>query len=176
MYKRLLMLTAAAALFVCAPWAQAESLPNTIDDKEFWRLISDLSEPGGRFQQQFMSNEDSFQFVLPRLKTVARKAGVYIGVGSEQNFTYIAALQPRLSFILDIRHDNMLEHLMYKAMFELAHDRADFLSYLFSRKRPAGLGPEATAKSLFDAFQSVEPETAVFETNQRALMDRLVNI
>ena len=176
MHKRLLMLAAAAALFVFAPRAEAETLPNTIDDKEFWRLISELSEPGGRFQQQFMSNEDSFQFVIPRLKAATRKAGVYIGVGSEQNFTYIAATQPRLSFIVDIRHDNMLEHLMYKAIFELAQDRADFLSYLFARKRPAGLQPNATAKTLFDAFQSVEPDAAVFETNQRAVMDRLVGV
>ena len=73
MRKRSLMLVVAAALAVLPLWTRAETLPNTVDDKEFWRLITDLSEPGGRFQQQFMSNEDSFQFVIPGLK--ANKIG-----------------------------------------------------------------------------------------------------
>src|SRR5215470_11330513 len=120
MRKRSLMIAATALLVLAPLWVRAEALPDTIDDREFWRLITDLSEPGGRFQQQFMSNEDSFQSVIPGLKANTLKAGVYIGVGSEQNFTYITVVQPRLSFLVDIRRDNMLEHLMYKAIFELA--------------------------------------------------------
>src|SRR5215475_13886188 len=103
-----------------------------------------LSESGNRFQQQFMSNEDSFQYVIPELQKNTRKNGVYIGVGSEQNFTYIAASQPKISFIVDIRRDNLLEQLMYKAIFELSKDRADFLSTLFSRKRPDNLNSNST--------------------------------
>src|SRR5215813_11787210 len=83
MRKRSLMLVVATALVVVPLWTRAETLPNTVDDKEFWRLITDLSEPGGRFQQQFMSNEDSFQFVIPGLKANTQKNGVYLGVGSE---------------------------------------------------------------------------------------------
>jgi hypothetical protein len=37
--------------------------------------------------------------------------------------------------VLDIRRQNMLEHLTYKALFEMSTDRADFLSRLFSRQR-----------------------------------------
>ena len=176
MRKRSLMLVVAAALAVLPLWTRAETLPNTVDDKEFWRLITDLSEPGGRFQQQFMSNEDSFQFVIPGLKANTQKNGVYIGVGSEQNFTYIAAIQPKVSFLVDIRHDNMIEHLIYKAIFELAADRADFLSRLFSRKRPSALEPNTTAKALFDAFQSMEPDASIYEQNVRAVTDRLVTV
>jgi hypothetical protein len=176
MRKRSLMLVAATALAVLPLWTRAETLPNTIDDKEFWRLITDLSEPGGRFQQQFMSNEDSFQFVIPGLKANTQKNGVYIGVGSEQNFTYIAAIQPKVSFIIDIRRDNMIEHLIYKAIFELAPDRADFLSRLFSRKRPFALEANTTAKALFDAFQPMEPDPSMYEQNVRAVTDRLVAV
>ena len=97
--------------------AHAQQLPNTIQDQEFWRLITDLSETGGTFPQQFMSNEDSAQFVIPGLKETTKQGGVYVGVGSEQNFTYIAAIHPRLAFIVDIRRENVFEHLMYKALF-----------------------------------------------------------
>ncbi|HLQ79315.1 MAG TPA: hypothetical protein VK210_18285, partial [Terriglobia bacterium] len=117
--------------------ARAQSTPTAIDDREFWRMVTEMSETGGTFPRQYMSNEDSAQFVIPDLKRVTRPGGVYMGVGLEQNFTYIAAVQPRLAFIVDIRRDNMMEHLLYKALFELSTDRADFLSRLLSRKRPA---------------------------------------
>jgi hypothetical protein len=176
MRKRSLMLVVATALVVLPMRTRAETLPNTIDDKEFWRLITDLSESGGRFQQQFMSNEDSFQFAIPGLKANTQKNAVYLGVGSEQNFTYIAAIQPKVSFIVDIRHDNMIEHLIYKAIFELAPDRADFVSRLFSRKRPSALETNAPAKALFDAFQPIEPDSSLYEQNVRAVTDRLVEV
>ena len=95
--------------------AQAPS--ESVSDQEFWRLVTELSEPGGTFTLQFMSNEDSALYVIPKLKEAAPRGGVYLGVGPEQNFTYIAAIQPRLSFIIDIRRDNMVELLMYKALF-----------------------------------------------------------
>ena len=148
-------------------------LPGTIDDKEFWRLITDMSEAGGTFPPQFMSNEDSAQFVIPSLKQATRPGGVYIGVGSEQNFTYIAAVQPRLAFIVDIRRDNVFEHLMYKALFELSDNRADFISRLFGRKRPDGLNTGMGVKALFDAYRPIEADASVYEANVRAVLDRL---
>src|SRR6516162_651445 len=105
-----LILTASAMLFT-VPCAQSETLRNSLNDQEYWHLVTTLSEPGGKFQAQVMSNEDSAQFVIPALKQTIRPGGVYIGVGTEQNFTYIAAIQPGLAFIVDIRRDNMLEHL-----------------------------------------------------------------
>src|SRR5262249_24002600 len=148
------------------PWSvPAEDLPGRISDGEFWQIVTDFSEAGGRFQLQFMSNEDSLQFVIPALKEGVRRDGVYIGVGTEQNFTYLAALPPKLAFVVDIRRDNMLEHLMYKALFELSTDRADFVSRLFSRKRPAGVDASSTAQALFDAFQPLEPDLTLYEEN-----------
>jgi hypothetical protein len=174
--RRIAFLVLAGILLTLTGAGRAEPLPNTITDQEFWGLVNALSESGGRFQQQFMSNEDSFQYVIPELKRNTKKDGVYIGVGSEQNFTYIAAIQPKVSFIVDIRRDNLLEHLMYKTIFEVSKDRADFLSTLFSRKGPDNLDPNATAKALFDAFEPVEPDTALFDRNVRGVIDRLVTV
>jgi hypothetical protein len=165
---------ALSVLFVVFPCAQAEELPPAVSDREFWRIVMELSEQGGAFQAEFMSNEDSAQFVIPALKEKTRPGGVYIGVGPEQNFTYIAAIQPKIAFVVDIRRDNMIEHLMYKALFELSQDRADFLSRLFSRKRARGVDATSTASALFDAYRAVEPDAAFFEENVRAVLDRLV--
>lgn len=172
MRKATIVLIACILLVFPLP-GRPESLPNRFSDSEFWRLVTELSESGGRFQQQFMSNEDSFQSVIPTLKTSTRQNGVYVGVGSEQNFTYIAATQPMLVFIVDIRRDNLLEHLMYKALFELSGNRADFLSRLFSRQLPSGLNSNASAKALFDAYQPMSAEPALYDQNLRAVLDQL---
>jgi hypothetical protein len=95
-------------------------------------------------------------------------------VGPEQNFTYIAALQPRIAFILDIRRGNLHLHLLYKALFELSTDRADFVGRLFSRPRPAGLTPASTAADLMAAYQrvpAVDPEA--FQANLGAVATHL---
>src|SRR6185369_13750357 len=150
---------------------QAAEVPASLTDQEFWRLVTEFSEVGGVFQAEFMSNEDSVQFVIPTLKQTVKRGGVYIGVGPEQNFTYMAAIQPRLAFVLDIRRDNMLEHLMYKALFELSTDRADFVSRLFSRKRPPGLDANSSIKSIFDAFQTVESDPQLYQESVAAIID-----
>jgi len=166
---------ALVSAFILAVTALAAELPASLSDQEFWRMVTEFSEPGGVFQAEFMSNEDSSQFVIPTLKETTRRGGVYIGVGPEQNFTYIAAIQPRLAFVLDIRRDNMLEHLFYKALFELSTDRADFLSRLFSRKRPAGVDANTTVKALFDAYEAVEVDSSLSEENLRSALDLLLN-
>jgi hypothetical protein len=88
-----------------------------------------------------------------------------MGVGPEQNFTYIAALEPQIAFITDIRRQNMLELMMYKAFFELSPDRADFMSRLFARKRPAKLTAESTPEELFAAFHDAPPDPSLFRKN-----------
>jgi hypothetical protein len=165
----------APTLFLVLATGRAETLHNTLSDQEFSQIVTSLSEPGGKFQAQVMSNEDSAQFVIPALKQAVRPGGVYIGVGTEQNFTYIAAIRPKLAFIIDIRRDNMLEHLMYKSLFELSSDRADFLSRLFSRKRPAGLDAQSSVNALFDAYQNVAPSLSIYNESLKAIVDRLLN-
>jgi len=151
-----------------------DTLPSSITNAEFWRMIEEFSEPAGYFRSDnFLSNESKLQDVIPRLKQRIKPGGVYIGVGPEQNFTYILAFEPKLSFIVDIRRLNMLEHLLYKALFELSSDRADFVSRLFSRKRPAAIDLNASVETIFNAYESVPGDRMLFERNMRAVLDQL---
>jgi hypothetical protein len=153
----------------------ADNLPKHLSDKAFWQLITDCSEPNGFFRSDnFISNEVTFQEVIPELRTRMSPDGVYLGVGPDQNFTYIAALHPRMAFIIDIRRGNMLEHLMYKAIIEMSDDRADFLSRLFSRPRPAGLDRSTPAQALLDVYADVAGSETLFQQNMDALWTRLV--
>jgi hypothetical protein len=94
-------------------------------------------------------------------------------VGPEQNFTYIAALRPRIAFILDIRRQNLVEHLLYKAIFELSRNRADFVALLFSRKQPANLSSRSTAEELFKAYLAVHGDPQSFDENLERIIKRL---
>jgi hypothetical protein len=166
---------AALALTVfAAPVAAQSTLPSQLSDKDFWQLVNDVSEPGGFFRSDnFLSNEMGLLHPIPELKRITQPGGVYLGVGPEQNFTYIAALQPRMAVLFDIRRQMMVHHLMYKAIFELSSDRADFLSRLFSRARPAGLDTATTPLKLFDAYLDVAPDSAAYRRNLIAIKDRL---
>ena len=170
---RLRALAAALVLLVfsspvLAPRA-AETLPAQLNDAEYWRLISEFSEPSGYFQYDIVtSNETSYQYVLPDLMKTPRSGGAYLGVGPEQNFTYIAALQPKIAFIFDIRRDMMLEHLMYKAVFEMSADRVQFVANLFARKAPAQLSADSSGSNdLSGFFQSAGRSDARRATRQR---------
>jgi len=157
-----------------APSAPQLQLPGALSDAEFWRLVDTFSEPNGYFNSDnLLSNETTFQSVIPALKQTVRPGGVYVGVGPEQNFTYIIALEPAIAFIPDIRRGNLQEHLMYKALFEMASDRAEFLSLLFSRKRPAGLGADASIEQLMAAYSGTSGSPELFRKNLAALKDWL---
>ena len=152
------------------------TLPERISDETFWRMVSDYSEPGGFFRSDnFVSNEITFQWVLPELARTTKSGGVYLGVGPDQNFTYIVGMQPKIAFIVDIRRQNMLHHLLYKALIELSPDRADFLSRLFSRPRPVGLDPGAGPAALFQAYANAAPDSALYQRNLAAVRDQLVS-
>ena len=153
----------------------AESLPSRLSDEAFWRLVSDFSEPNGFFRSDnFLSNEVEYQWVIPTLTSTVGAGGVYLGVGPEQNFTYIAALRPKLAFIVDIRRGNLHEHLLYKAFIEMSADRAEFLSRLFARKRPADLPPSPDIEQLMAAYQHEEASAELFDRNLRTAREWLV--
>src|SRR5246127_983280 len=141
-----------ALLSTVPSYQAADTLPREISDDAYWKMISEYSEDSGSFRFEYMSNELQFQYVIPRLKENRRPGGVYLGVGPEQNFTYIAALQPKIAFIFDIRRQNMIEHLFYKALFGLSSNRVDFISRLFARRMPRGLSEKSTARELFAAY------------------------
>jgi len=152
-----------------------DSLPSQLTDAEFWTMVEDFSEPNGFFRSDnLLSNEAGLQIIIPSIKQRVKPGGVYIGVGPEQNFTYILNLEPKLSFIVDIRRLNLLEHLMYKALFELSTDRADFVSRLFSRQRPQGLDGNSSIEAIFDAYETAAPDNTLFERTLADVLGHLV--
>jgi len=155
--------------------AYAQTLPGQLSDQEFWKLSTDFSEPDGQFRSDnLLSNESYLQYVIPDLTETAKSGRVYMGVGPEQNFTYIAALKPKMVFIVDIRRGNLDLQLMYKALFELSKDRAEFVSRLFARKQPAGIGPNSTIEEIFNAIANVPSTDEVYTENLAAIRDHLM--
>jgi hypothetical protein len=171
-------MAAVSALVYAYGWSvSARSLPSRLSDEAFWRLIDGFSEPNGYFRSDnFLSNETAFQQVIPDLAASLPTGGVYIGVGPEQNFTYVVAFRPKLAFIVDIRRQNMVEHLLYKAFIELSSDRADFLSRLFARSRPEGLTDATSVDALFEAYRNAAPSEELFRRHLEAARRRLVDV
>ena len=157
-----------------------DTLPAALTDREFWSLTEQLSEPDGFFRSNsgspdnLLSNENTVSTVAAALASRVKPSGVYLGVGPEQNFSYIAAIRPRIAFITDIRRGNLHLHLMYKALFEMSGTRADFVARLFSRTRPAGLTATSTAAELMTAYLQAAPlDNAGFTANLKAIVDHL---
>jgi hypothetical protein len=154
----------------------ADSLPSQLTDQEFWKLSTDFSEADGFFRSDnLLSNEVYLQHVIPELLSNIKSPSVYMGVGPEQNFTYITNLRPKMAFILDVRRGNLHLQLTYKALFELSADRAEFVSRLFSRKRPDGLDRNSSAMDIFAAYSNVTATDTLFKENLKAIDDVLVN-
>lgn len=150
--------------------AQRATPPVRLTDRDFWKLVNDLSEGNGSFQSEnLISNETRLQYVIPQLEESVPAGGTYVGVGPEQNFTLIAALKPSMAFILDIRRANLDLHLLYKALFELSADRAEFVSRLFSRPKPAGLRARSSAAEIFSAFIAADPSETFYAENLKAV-------
>ena len=164
------------SVLVCAGLA-ADTLPDRVSDEDFWRMATDFSERAGTFQSDnLLSNERWFQHVLPTLVQTAKQNRVYLGVGPEQNFTYIVALKPKMAFIVDIRRGNFDIQLIYKALFEMSADRAEFVSRLFSRPRPDGLTAKSTAEDIFTAVANVQATDTLYSRNMRAIVNQLTKV
>jgi hypothetical protein len=67
---------------------------------------------------------------LDELRERGVKGGAYVGVGPDQSFSYIAEIQPEVAFMIDIRRDNMLQHLMFRSLFRRSRNRLEFLAGL----------------------------------------------
>ena len=147
--------------------APSDALPSQLSDAEFWKLQADISEPGGYFQirDNFTSNEMEVGALFTMLRESSVAGDVYMGVGPEQNFTYIASIRPRMAFIVDIRRQAVVQHLMFKAFFELAKDRADFISLVFAKPRPPGLDTTTSVQALWDAYRNIATDSALAARN-----------
>jgi hypothetical protein len=151
------------------------ALPERLTDAEYWKLATELSEPGGffRISDNFTSNEREIGVIFTMLRSAGIRGGVYLGVGPEQNLTYIAAIRPAMAFIVDIRRQAVMQHLMFKAVFELAKDRADFIALLFSRPRPAGLDTTTPIQRIWDAYALVTADPEIGAKTYTRIVDHL---
>jgi hypothetical protein len=126
----LLIFSLGAFLVVSGTGAQ-----KPVDLTEFARLMTRLSEPEGYFDtDNFISNERAYLKILTGLRQKGIHGGAYLGVGPDQNYSYIAELRPHIAIIVDIRRQNALEHLYFKSLFQLSRSRTQFLERLFGRK------------------------------------------
>jgi hypothetical protein len=172
-------LVLAAFVALTAVWSSSarntsasETLPSRLSDAEFWKMIADFSEPDGAFRSDnLLSNEVWMQTVIPELAGTLRRGGVYMGVGPEQNFTYITAVEPKMAFIVDVRRGNLDLHLMYKALFELSADRVEFVSRLFSKPRPASLDEHSAVEQIFAEVEKIPSSRALYDENLKAILD-----
>ena len=138
----------------------------------FAAQIEALSEPGGYFDtDNLISNERSYLQVLPDLERPDVRGGAYVGVGPDQNFSYIARLRPSIAFILDIRRDNLLLHLLFKAVFEQARTRIEYLSLLFGRPMPGSAEHWRTdpIERLAEYIDAAPPERESFAARRERL-------
>ena len=176
----LIVLAAFVGSAAASPRQAPSGLPSRLSDQDFWTLSQDSSEPGGYFRAaditNLTSNEMWMQEVIPDLTARVKAGSAYLGVGPEQNFTYMAALRPRMAVIFDIRRGNLDLQLMYKALFELASDRADFVSLLFAKPRPPGLGADSTVAQIFTAFASSDSSRPLYEKTLAAIRTRLLKV
>jgi hypothetical protein len=169
-----LLTTAMVCLSSCDRGRHVSTIPERLDDSTFWSMVNNLSEPGGYFHSDnFVSNELGFQYVIDDMLASVGGGGVYVGVGPDQNFTYVAALRPQIAFIVDIRRQNMLQHLMYKALIEMSSDRADFLARLFARSWIVSPPEGLEAESLFTLLADLPRDSALYRENLSSIFDRL---
>jgi hypothetical protein len=146
---------------------------------QFKSIINRISEDGGYFwNDNYVSNEASYLHPLSKMEELGIHGGVYIGVGPDQNFTYIAKIRPRYSFIIDIRRQNWLEHMLFKALFHLAPDRVHYLSLLLSRP----VAPESfesgnyTVQDLVQYFENSPEDYSLFGSTQDRIRSVLKNV
>ena len=147
-------------------------------DSSFGALILRLSEAGGYFDtDNLISNERSYLHVLETLEQRELRGGAYIGVGPDQNFSYLAELQPDIAFIVDIRRDNVLEHLLFKAIFERARNRFEYLALLTGRgtagDSSAWVGADIDA--VVRAVDALPEDTAVARANVTDALARIAH-
>lgn len=161
------------ALLVVLPLAAARPHAAGPQTTDFARLVERLSEGGGFFNSDnLVSNETSYLHVLGTFRALGVKGGAFLGVGPEQGFSYIAEIRPEIAFLIDIRRDNLLLHLLLKAMFASARNRMEYLCLLYGRAPPADLPlwTELELAALLDYLDRTPVSSALHLGNHRALM------
>jgi|KBSMisStandDraft_5_1062788.scaffolds.fasta_scaffold67927_4 hypothetical protein len=154
--------------------ALAQERPTS--DSSFSALVARLSETGGYFDSDnIISNESSYLQVASQFAKVGTHGGVYIGVGPDQSFSYIALVRPSIAFMLDIRRDNLLEHLLFKSIFAQSRNRLEYLCRLFGKPIPADidLWNNRSASLIIGYLQQTPTDSASVQAYRRASNDRI---
>lgn len=124
-------------LLVGHPSATIQKPEELAKRRSFGALVERLSERAGYFgSDNLVSNELSYQHILGKLDTFGVTGGAYLGVGPDTSFTYISQMKPRIAFMVDIRRDCLLQHLLFKSIFQMSRNRVEYLSLLFGRPLP----------------------------------------
>ena len=168
----------AALAVVVALWALpridgSASAPQTAS---FASTIATLSERGGYFDtDNLISNERSYLQIIPDLRRLSIHGGAYIGVGPDQNFSYISEVKPTIAFIIDVRRDKLLLHLLFKALFELSETRIEYLAQLTGRPLPPALSGwrQAPIDRLVGYFDKTPASAEAAESRKRRIDEAL---
>jgi hypothetical protein len=165
--KRFLLIVVVLWIAGSAELSKAADRLERIGTKEYVALIQQLSEEPGFFDSDnLVSNESSYLQISGSLEKLATKGGVYLGVGPEQNFTYIAKTRPRLAILLDIRRQNQLYHLLFKSLFERSRNRSEYLANLFSRSKPRKpVRADGDINALLLEFEKTTPSERLYRKN-----------
>jgi hypothetical protein len=147
-----------------------------LSDSAFGALVARISEPGGYFDSDnLISNESSYLHVLGAMRRLGVVGGAYLGVGPDQNFSYMAQVRPRIAFIIDIRRDNLLQHLLFKALFEMSRNRVEYLALLTGRSVPNEVGKwnRRSIVEIADFIDKSPPDPDQFETTRSVVRTKI---
>jgi len=177
MFRPLVLLVQSLVLFTAPLPPQATRAATQAT--AFSRLVERLSEPGGYFDSDnLVSNETSYLHVVPALTSLGVHGGAYLGVGPEQNFSYIAEIKPELAILVDIRRDNLLLHLLFKAMFEVSRNRMEFLCLLYGRPAPQVLSRwnDSPLEDILTYLDITPRDSAGYARSHADLMERVTRM
>jgi hypothetical protein len=154
---------AAAALLLLSGAGLARSVATRVEqvatlrsDTSFAATVERLSEAPGYFDSDnLISNETSYLHAVSHLRVEGVTGGAYIGVGPDQNFSYIAAIRPSVAYLLDIRRDNLLMHLLFKALFEQSENRLEYVARWTGRTVPPDVA-RWTGRPVEDVLAAVD--------------------
>ncbi len=153
------VVTAAQAPPATTANAKASVATDSLSVEQFAALVRRLSDSGGYFDtDNLISNESSYLHPLTTLDKLGVRGGAYIGVGPDQNFSLIARVSPTIAFITDIRRDNLLQHLLFKALFEQARNRTEYVALWLGRTVPSNI--EALRDQPIDSIVAWASRTA----------------
>ena len=90
------------------------------------------------------------------------------------NFTSNEMEVAQVSTLLRIRRQAVMQHLMFKALFELAKDRADFISLTFSKPKPASADTIKNIQDIWNNYSAVATDSVMARRNYQRVLDQLI--